>query len=126
MLSSRGRRRESLRGRKSSGEQRSRFGLNTRGNQGHGFPGGSKPLERRGKVVWFCRKAQERREKLERVFRSPGRSKALKSEAQERWGLKEVPEDSGARHLIEGVAKPQGGTTRDQGKGSAPPARKRR
>jgi hypothetical protein len=48
-------------------------------------------LERRGKAVRACRRAQERRGRLGRVFRSPGRSKALKSEAQERWGLKETP-----------------------------------
>jgi len=66
-------------------------------NKGHGFLGGSKPLKRRGKVVRFYRKAQERREEPARVFRSPGRSKALKSEAQERWGLKEIPKDLGAK-----------------------------
>jgi hypothetical protein len=66
-------------------------------NQGHGFLGGNKPLERRGKVTRFCRKAQERRGESERVFRSPGRIKALKSEAHERGGLKEIPKGLGAK-----------------------------
>jgi hypothetical protein len=39
---------------------------------------------------------QERKEELVRVHRSPDRRKALKSEAHERWELKEIPEDGSA------------------------------
>lgn len=58
--------------------------------KGHGFLGGMKPSKRRGKVVRFFQEAQGRRQGLGRVFGSPGRRKALKSEAHERWGLKEA------------------------------------
>jgi hypothetical protein len=38
------------------------------------------------------RKVQGRRGGSERIYRPGERSKALKGEAQERWGLKEVPQ----------------------------------
>jgi hypothetical protein len=41
----------------------------------------------------FDGKARERRDSLETGIRSPGRRKALKGEAQERWELKEASED---------------------------------
>jgi len=63
--------------------------------KGHGFLGGKKPSKRRGKVVRFFQEAQGRRQRLGRVFGSPGRRKSLKSEAQERWGLKEAPQGPG-------------------------------
>jgi hypothetical protein len=52
-----------------------------------------------------CRKAQERREKFERVFRPLERRKALKGESQECWELRETSQDEGA-DTIERVAKP--------------------
>jgi len=55
-------------------------------------------------------------DKLERVCRSPGRRKALKREAHERWGLKEASKDEGARRLPERVAKPWGETSWGQAK----------
>jgi hypothetical protein len=69
--------------------------VNTSGSEeGHSCPGGSNPLERRCQAERFGKKAQERRRALERVNRSPERNKALKSEAHERWGLKEASEGS--------------------------------
>jgi hypothetical protein len=59
-------------------------------SEGYGFSGGIKPLKRGHQAGRFDGKAPERRGKLERVFRSPGRSKALKGEAQECWELKEA------------------------------------
>jgi len=58
--------------------------------KGHGFLGGSKPLKRRGKVVMVLSGSARTEGGPERDSRSPGRRKALKSEAQERWGLKEA------------------------------------
>jgi len=58
--------------------------------KGHGFLSGRKPLKRGSEVVRFCFQAQERRGFLERGIRPLKRRKALKSEAQERWGLKET------------------------------------
>jgi hypothetical protein len=50
-----------------------------------------KPLERQWKVlIGFSKKAHERKEKIERFFRSLQGSKALKSEAHERWELEDV------------------------------------
>jgi len=50
---------------------------------------------------------QERRDQFERIDRSPERSKALKSEAQERWELKEASKDAeGQEHFTKRVAKP--------------------
>jgi hypothetical protein len=45
----------------------------------------------------FCQKVQERKEEFERTPRSPDRRKALKSEAQECWELKEIPKDGEAK-----------------------------
>jgi hypothetical protein len=52
--------------------------------KGHGFLGGRKPSKRRGKVVRVLPESAGTEEELGRVSRSPGRRKALKSEAQER------------------------------------------
>lgn len=41
-------------------------------------------------------------------FRSPGRRKALKGEAHERWELKEAPQGAKAFQAVERVAKPWG------------------
>jgi hypothetical protein len=62
--------------------------------EGRSCPGGNNPLERRCQAERFGKKAQERRWTLERVHRSPGRNKALKSEAHECWGLKKASEGS--------------------------------
>jgi hypothetical protein len=58
--------------------------------EGHGLRDGLKPLKRRYQAKRFDRKAPERRERQETVFRSFRRRKALKSEAQERRELKEA------------------------------------
>jgi hypothetical protein len=50
----------------------------------------------------FVRKAQERRERFERIFRSRIRRKALKGEAQECWRLKEASEGRRKRKRREG------------------------
>jgi hypothetical protein len=42
---------------------------------------------------------------FERSHRSPGRNKALKGEAHERWELKEIPKGLKAK-AVERVAKP--------------------
>jgi hypothetical protein len=60
-----------------------------------GFPVGRKPLERRFEAVMFQGKAHERKGMIERSFRSAGRINALKSEAQERWGMKNASKGSG-------------------------------
>jgi len=60
--------------------------------RGTAFRVGASRWSAGARPLGFCRKAQERKEESERIFRSPGRSKALKSEAHERWGLKEAPE----------------------------------
>jgi hypothetical protein len=87
----------SLRGQKAHESKRSRPKLIPSGQKGHGFLSGIKPLKQRGKVVTFCSKLQERKERFARTSRSSCRSKALKSEAQECWGLKEIPEDGEIR-----------------------------
>jgi len=80
----------------SSGEQKVPTRAKDLGSKkGHGFPGGRKPLEHRGKVVMVLPGSAGAEGGLERVRRSPGRRKALKSEAQERWGLKEASQDEG-------------------------------
>lgn len=58
--------------------------------EGHGFSDGRKPLKHRGKVVEVLSGSAGAEEELERVVRSSGRRKALKGEAQERWGLEEA------------------------------------
>jgi len=60
--------------------------------KGHGFRGERKPSEHRGKVVEVLPGSAGTEGGLGRVSRSPGRRKALKSEAQERWDLKEDPQ----------------------------------
>jgi hypothetical protein len=82
----------SLRGQKAQESTRSRPELIPSGQEGHGFLRGRKPLKQRSKVETFCSELQERRERSARIFRSRRRSKALKSEAHERSGLKEIPE----------------------------------
>jgi hypothetical protein len=97
------RRRENLRGQKSQESSCPRLGLILReAKEGNGFSRGRKPLRRRSKVVRFWGKARERREGRETLPRSRERRKALKGEAQERWGLKEVPE-------VEEGTEPSGG-----------------
>lgn len=49
---------------------------------------------------------QERREVEVTLLRSSERSKALKSEAHERWELKEVSKEGDASFYIQRVAKP--------------------
>jgi hypothetical protein len=53
-------------------------------------------------------KVQGRREEEETLFRPQGRRKALESEAQERWELKETAKDIGRLDTVERVAKPWG------------------
>jgi hypothetical protein len=48
----------------------------------------------------FCGKAQERKVRLETTSRSLERNKALKSEAYERWELKEVPKGRKAKKTL--------------------------
>jgi len=68
---------------------RPRFELNTRiRNKGHGWFGGRKPSRRRCKAEGFYGKARGRKGKWEITCRPTDRRKALKSAAQERWGLK--------------------------------------
>jgi hypothetical protein len=87
----------SLRGPKAHESRRSRPKLIPLGQEGHGWRGEIKPLKQRSKVATFCSKLQERKERFARTSRSSCRSKALKSEAQECWGLKEIPEDGEIR-----------------------------
>jgi hypothetical protein len=67
--------------------------------KGHGFFGESKPLKRRyeAEPVSYPNVRAERgiRKEFFDLWRG---DKALKSEAQERWGLKEVPQDVGSEH----------------------------
>jgi len=58
-----------------------------------GFLGGIKPLKRRCKAERFYGKAQERKEERVTFFRSSRRSKALKSETQERWRMKKTSKE---------------------------------
>lgn len=71
-----------------------------------GFSDESKPLKHRCKVERFYKKVQERREVEVTLLRSSERSKALKSEAHERWELKEVSKGHGASFCVDRVAKP--------------------
>ena len=71
-------------------------------NRGYSSSGGSKPLKRRYKAVKSCRKAQERKDPEETPARSLDGKKALKGEAQERWGLKKAPKDWRAKRRREG------------------------
>jgi len=71
-----------------------------------GFSDGIKPLKHRCKVERFYKKVQERREVEVTLLRSFEESKALKSEAHERWKLKEVSKDYGVECCIKRVAKP--------------------
>jgi hypothetical protein len=76
------------------------------GTKGDGFPGGIKPLKRRCKAEVVLRKSAGAERGEETLPRSPGRSKALKGEAHERWGLKEASKELGVdRHAMR-VAKP--------------------
>jgi hypothetical protein len=45
----------------------------------------------RGRIR-FCRKAQERKNEFERIHGPRKRRKALKSESQERWELRDTPQ----------------------------------
>jgi hypothetical protein len=58
--------------------------------KGHGFSGGIKPLERRCEAGRVSQQSAGAEGGWETIRRSPGRRKALKGEAQERWGLKEA------------------------------------
>jgi hypothetical protein len=82
----------SPKGHKAQESKRPRPDLNRWGSRrGHGFFGGSKPLEPRhqaGKVWWEKAGAEEEKGNL--FFRSPKRRKALKGEAQEWRELKEA------------------------------------
>lgn len=87
-------RRESPRGRKPR-RARAPTRINRSGSEkGHGFFGGRKPLERRCKAVKVLQGSAGAEGRRETFYRSPGRRKALKGEAQERWGLKEASEGS--------------------------------
>lgn len=66
--------------------------------------------------MWFYGKAQERKERLETTSQSLERNKALKSEAYERWELKEIPKGREAnKNPAEWVAKPRRGASEKQG-----------
>jgi len=67
--------------------------------KGDGFSGGSKPLKRRCKAVVVLQGSARTERGEETLLRSPGRNKALKSEAQERWWLKEAAEAVKAKNL---------------------------
>jgi hypothetical protein len=57
-----------------------------------GFSGGSKPLKpREASQFESVRKGKSGEVFWKTEYRSPGRSKALKREAPERWGLKNIP-----------------------------------
>jgi hypothetical protein len=58
--------------------------------EGHGFSGGIKPLERRCEAVEVLQGSAGAEGVRETGHRSPGRRKALKGKARERWGLREA------------------------------------
>jgi len=75
------------------------------GTKGDGFPGGSKPLKRRYEAEGVSWKSAGAERGEETLPRSPGRRKALKGEAHERWRLKNASKGLGMRHAMR-VAKP--------------------
>jgi len=82
--------RESLQGQKAQESKRSRPWLNTGGRKGARLFGWEETVGAPGQGRWVLPGSAGAEEGLGRVSRSPGRRKALKSEAQERWGLKEA------------------------------------
>jgi hypothetical protein len=107
MPSDEGQRWESPRGLKAQESNRPRPGLILRvGPRGTAFQCGSKPLKRRYKAEGFYKEAQERRGRRKRRSDHLEGDKALKSEAQERWGLKEASKGVGTNPHVQRVAKP--------------------
>jgi len=74
-----------------------------------------KPLKRRYEAERFYEKAHERKGRQKRRSDHPGGDKALKSEAHERWGLKEASKEVGTYPHVKRVAKPFNVTSREQG-----------
>jgi hypothetical protein len=71
-------------------------------DEGNGFPGGIKPLKRRREALRVSRESAGAERRRVTFGRSPGRRKALKGEAYERWELKEAPEGARAQIRREG------------------------
>jgi hypothetical protein len=84
------------------------------GEEGRGFPGGIKPLKRRYEALTGLVGKRRSGWGRETFLRSPGRRKALKGKAQERWELKEALEGAKAQSA-ERVAKPCGRRLRETG-----------
>jgi hypothetical protein len=94
---------ESPRGRKAQESICPRPGLILRvARRGTAFQGGSKPLKRRYEAERFCKKAHERIGRRKRRSDHLEGDKALKSEAHERWGLKEASKEVGTSHASRG------------------------
>jgi len=107
MPSGEGRRRESPRGLNAQESNCPRPGLILRdGPRGTAFQCGIKPLKRRYKAEGFCKEAQERIGRRKRRSDHLEGDKALKSEAHERWGLKEASKGVGTKSHVQRVAKP--------------------
>jgi hypothetical protein len=103
MPSGEGQRWESPRGQKAQESICPRSGLILRvAPRGTAFQGGSKPLKRRYEVERFRRKAHERIGRRKRRSDPLEGDKALKGEAQERWGLKEASKEAGTFHASRG------------------------
>jgi hypothetical protein len=80
----------------SPGEQLPLVRVNPPGGiEGDGFSGGTNPLKRRCEAEVVLRKSAGAERRGVTRGRSPGRSKALKGEAQERWRLKQAPKGLG-------------------------------
>lgn len=103
MPSGEGQRRESPKGQKAQESICPRPGLILWvAPRGTAFQGGSKPLKRRYEAERFRKKAHERKGRRKRCSDHLEGDKALKGEAHERWGLKEVPKEVGIFHASRG------------------------